>query len=148
MKIIFLDVDGVLNSLQDGNSIRLCTDLHLKLLKQIVNTTGAKIVLSSSWRIGPIKAKNNLLRRLGEHGLQIMDSTPVLSGSSSRGDEIRQWLNESQYEIESFVILDDEDDMAEFTAKNLVQTNTSVGLQEKDAIKCISMLKNDIPHIS
>ena len=148
MKIIFLDVDGVLNSLQDGNSVRLRTDSHLKLLKQIVDATGAKIVLSSSWRIGPTKARNNLLKRLEEYGLQIMDSTPVLSGASSRGDEIRQWLTESKYEIESFVILDIEDDMGEFTAKNLVQTNTAVGLQEKDASKCISMLNNSIANIS
>lgn len=148
MKIIFLDVDGVLNSLQDGNSVRLRTDSHLKLLKQIVDATGVKFVLSSSWRIGPTKARNNLLKRLEEYGLQIMDSTPILSGASSRGDEIRQWLNESKYEIESFVILDDEDDMEEFTAKNLVQTNTTVGLQEKDASKCISMLNNSIANIS
>ena len=148
MKIIFLDVDGVLNSLQDGSFVRLRTDSHLKLLKQIVDVTGAKIVLSSSWRIGPTKARNNLLKRLEEYGLQIMDSTPVLSGASSRGDEIRQWLNESKYEIESFVILDDEDDMEEFTAKNLVQTNTAVGLREKDASKCISMLNNSIANIS
>ena len=148
MKIIFLDVDGVLNSLQDGNSVRLRTDSHLKLLKQIVDATGAKIVLSSSWRIGHTKARNNLLKRLEEYGLQIMDSTPVLSGASSRGDEIRQWLNESKYEIESFVILDNEDDMGEFTAKNLVQTNTAIGLQDKDASKCISMLNNSIANIS
>ena len=55
MKVIFLDVDGVLNSAQDGYSIRLKTDSHLKLLQYIVKETGAKIVLSSSWRIGLAK---------------------------------------------------------------------------------------------
>lgn len=148
MKIIFLDVDGVLNSSLDGYSIRLKTDYHLELVKNIIEATEAKLVLSSSWRIGPTKARNNLLKRLEEYGLQIMDSTPVLSGASSRGDEIRQWLNESKYEIESFVIIDDEDDMEEFIAKNMVQTNTAVGLQEKDASKCISMLNNSIANIS
>lgn len=50
MKVIFLDVDGVLNSAQDGYSIRLKTDSHLKLLQYIVKETGAKIVLSSYYR--------------------------------------------------------------------------------------------------
>ena len=69
MKIIFLDVDGVLNSLNDGNSIRLRTDLHLKLLKKIVDATGIKIIQSSSWRIGPIKGRDNLLKLLRDFGL-------------------------------------------------------------------------------
>ena len=47
------------------------TDSHLKLLEHIVRETGAKVVLSSSWRIGPAKALNNLHKRLEEYGLQI-----------------------------------------------------------------------------
>ena len=51
-KIIFLDFDGVLNSLRsyaaygDATFCRTSVDLILTLLKQ----TGAKIVISSSWR--------------------------------------------------------------------------------------------------
>ena len=142
MKVIFLDVDGVLNSSSDGYSIKLRTDSHLILLKYIVENTGARIVLSSSWRIGITKASKNLLKRLGEYGLKIMDSTPVLPSSSCRGDEIRQWLNYSNYVIERFVILDDEDDMAEFTTTNLVRTNTNVGLQDKDSLECIRILNS------
>lgn len=73
MKIIFLDVDGVLNSVQDGYSIRLRTDSHLKLLQHIVKETGAKIVLSSSWRIGFTPASKNLLVRFKEYGLPPCD---------------------------------------------------------------------------
>ncbi|BAL83067.1 hypothetical protein SELR_13590 [Selenomonas ruminantium subsp. lactilytica TAM6421] len=140
INVIFLDVDGVLNSAKDGYSIKLSTDLHLKLLKRIVKATKAKIVLSSSWRIGWTPASRNLLNRFKDFGLEIMDCTPKLP-ESCRGDEIKQWLNDSEYEIGRFVILDDEADMAEFTAANLVQTDTKVGLQEKDAIRCIKMLK-------
>ena len=81
MKVIFLDVDGVLNSAQDGYSIRLRTDSHLKLLQRIVQETGAKLVLSSSWRIGFTPASKNLLARFREYGLELMDCTPELSGS-------------------------------------------------------------------
>lgn len=141
MKVIFLDVDGVLNSSQDGNSIRLRTDSHLELLEHIVRETGAKVVLSSSWRIGPAKALNNLHKRLEEYGLEIMDSTPDL-GSLCRGDEIRQWLKNNGEYVEKFVILDDEDNMAEFTETNLVQTDSKIGLQAEDSIKCIKSMNS------
>lgn len=142
MKVIFLDVDGVLNSAQDGYSIRLRTDSHLKLLQRIIKETGAKIVLSSSWRIGFTPASRNLLARFKEYGLELMDCTPELPGSC-RGDEIRQWLTDNvyNYDIENFVILDDEANMAEFTDKNLVQTDTNIGLQKQNAIECIRTLK-------
>ena len=141
MKVIFLDVDGVLNSSQDGNSIRLRTDSHLKLLQRIVRVTGAKIVLSSSWRNGPAKVLNNLHKRLEEYGLEIMDSTPDL-GSLCRGDEIRHWLKGNGKLVEKFAILDDEDNMAEFTESNLVQTDSRIGLQEEDSTRCIKMLNS------
>ena len=50
MKIIFLDVDGVLNSEQDRFSWTIESDKHLILLACIVRRTDAKIVVSSSWR--------------------------------------------------------------------------------------------------
>ena len=143
MKVIFLDVDGVLNSAQDGYSIRLRTDSHLKLLQRIIKETGAKIVLSSSWRIGFTPASKNLLARFKEYGLELMDCTPELS-DLCRGDEIRKWLNDTDYTEENFVILDDEANMAEFAEKNLVQTDTNVGLQKADAVRCIKLLNSGV----
>ena len=143
VKILFVDVDGVLNSAQDGYSIKLSTDSHLKFLRMIVKSTGANIVLSSSWRIGFTPASKNLLARFKEYGLELMDCTPELSGAC-RGDEIRKWLEEfeTEYDVERFAILDDESDMAEFTETNLIQTDTNVGLQKADAIKCIRLLND------
>ena len=141
LKVIFLDVDGVLNSKQDGNSIKLRTDSHFRLLQEIVKATGAKIVLSSSWRAGFAKARTTLSNRLKKYGLEIMDSTPVLSGLSRRGDEIRQWLDDNRKSVERFIILDD-DDMEEFTGTNLVQTDSEIGLQEEDALRCIEILNS------
>ena len=62
MKVIFLDIDGVLNTSQtfieiDNEFIktgkrRIEIDLdRVELLKEIVDATGAVIVLSSSWRL-------------------------------------------------------------------------------------------------
>lgn len=143
MKVIFLDVDGVLNSVRDGYSLQLENDYHFEMLKKIVDATEANIVLSSSWRIGFSMHRlpeRNLVERLEKYGMQIMDFTPCMAGT--RGDEIREWLSNNE-PVESFVILDDEGDMAEFKETNLVKTNTSVGLQEKDADKAIKILKGE-----
>lgn len=140
MKVIFLDVDGVLNSARDGYSINLENDYHFEMLKKIVDATDANIVLSSSWRIGfsvLSLPEKNLIERLEKYGMEIMDFTPCMTGT--RGDEIREWLS-NNWPVESFVILDDEGDMAEFKETNLVKTNTSIGLQEKDVDKAIEIL--------
>ena len=140
MKIIFLDVDGVLNSFQDRYSFDLETDYHFELLQKIVQETGAKIVLSSSWRIGLARhGESVLIDRLKEFGMNIISCTPVLNGCC-RGDEIRKWLDDTEEDVERFVILDDESDMAEFKETHLIKTDSMVGLQENDVRKCIEML--------
>ena len=57
MKVIFLDIDGVLNSIKfdrlrmrDGRS-DFIDESRLPLLKQIVDSTNAVIVLSTTWRV-------------------------------------------------------------------------------------------------
>jgi len=55
MKVIFLDFDGVLNSVKydrkrDWNKLTFIDESRLPLLKQIVDSTGAVIVLSTTWR--------------------------------------------------------------------------------------------------
>jgi len=137
MKVIFLDVDGVLNSSQDGFTIKLGTNKHLELLKQIVDKTDAKIVLSSSWRINN-KTKSFIENKLNDYGMSIISSIPDLG--SSRGEEIKSWLRETIDFIDSFVILDDDSDMDEYTRARLVQTNRDMGLQETDVIKAINIL--------
>lgn len=158
MKVIFLDVDGVLNSTEDmmaylertrQKSAGLYEEVEerpLKLLKEIVDKTGAEIVVSSSWRYGwthkHLELGGELLiklkDRLDDVELKVLDTTPILHGMN-RGDEIRDWL-ERHPEVESFIILDDDSDMCEFTDINLVKTSHSRGLREEHVIKAIEML--------
>jgi hypothetical protein len=49
-KIVFLDVDGVLHSIFARTESQLFRRDCLQRLKKIIEGTGAKIVLSSSWR--------------------------------------------------------------------------------------------------
>ena len=168
MKVIFLDVDGVLNSIDDlmeyreKNNITKTilyddiADKRLELLKQLVEKTKAEIVISSSWRMGWIrngKPKEfnkeslmyKLVSRLSDYNLKHIDVTPYLYDSNiryNRGDEIREWLNQHP-EVEKFVILDDEDDMCEFTDTNLVQTSYDHGLLQEHVDKAIKILNKE-----
>lgn len=151
MKIIFLDVDGVLNNeVCDGNVL----DEKIDLLKQLVNVTQAKIVLSSSWRRGyKLREKANptirdmyememlqkLERKLFEKDLEIFDYTPIIS-SKCRGLEITEWLElKKENSINGFVILDDMD-IPPYTT-HLVRVEAYIGLTEDDVKQAITILK-------
>lgn len=118
MKFIFLDIDGVLNSgkydnSRDESQCQFLDRTRLVLLKQLVDNTDAKIVLSSTWRFYWSKNKNEM-RAQGEEmnqvfnseGLSIYDKTPVKCNSDRR-EEILLWLKNQSEIIESFVIIDD-----------------------------------------
>lgn len=166
MKVIFLDVDGVLNSIDDlmeyreKNNIKGSilyddiSDKRMILLKQLVDKTNAKIVISSSWRMpwlrqGRPKILNpeglmfKLTKRLSDYNLNYIDVTPYLRDIKyNRGDEIRTWLLEHP-EVKSFVILDDDSDMCEFTETNLVKTTYQHGLLQEHVDKAIEILNKE-----
>ena len=111
MKVIFLDVDGVLNSDQyfdktknlDIQGIEADIDIKkIELLKKAINETRARVVLSSSWRY--TRNGQQLKELLSNYGISV-DTTPFIQ--NKRGLEIKQWLAENQ-NVEDFVILDDE----------------------------------------
>jgi HAD domain in Swiss Army Knife RNA repair proteins len=57
MKVIFLDIDGVLNCDHTPNPRKFPYVVDKKLLarfKKLLSRTGAKVVLSSSWRLDPV----------------------------------------------------------------------------------------------
>lgn len=139
MKIIFLDVDGVLNF---RNSQSKVEDEKVKLLKHIVDETNAQIVLSSDWRYWLNTDDEDvdlLIRTLSKYRIEIMSSTPITK-HGYRGAEIYQWINEWQGEtIEKFVILDDRNDMKPYMDR-LVQTDFNYGLVKKDTKIAIKLL--------
>ena len=152
MKIIFLDIDGVLNS-RRYDRLRSATDgnidvSRLPLLKSIIDSTGAKIVLSSTWRAhwtpepllcDPIGQELN--RLFADYGIAIYDKTPAIS-ASDRAMEIRSWLQASPMPIESFVILDDIWGGWGDLSPRLVRTSPMIGrgLEEKQVQEAIWLL--------
>jgi len=120
MKIIFLDIDGVLNDaptiMEKDND--LPAEPHLSCLKQIVDATGAEIVLSSTWRLFP-QSRNDVRNKLKTVGLQFIDRTKELR---DRDTEIREWLGRHP-EVDNYVILDDETEFSpELTAHQVITT--------------------------
>jgi len=138
MKVLFLDVDGVLNMHNSGGTKTLNKD-RLRLLQKIVITTGCKIVLSSSWRTSHQHLA--LLRRaLGYRNMSIYGITRDLSDIDLlRGDEIKDWLD-NHPNVEQYAIVDDTDEMLDSQQQYFVQTHPNVGLTSDIANRIVQIL--------
>ena len=149
MKVIFLDIDGVINN---AASIRK-KGLHtldpgcVTRLNRLLDETGAILVISSTWRkIWPLAA---LQCRFEEYGFtgKIADRTPVLRGVE-RGVEIASYLSEMSsrgYPIEQWVILDDNSDMGPL-AYSLLLIDREPGLTDQDVEKAKEILDGTPTH--
>jgi hypothetical protein len=155
VKLIFLDIDGVLNSerhaikmhgegLRGGQTYAQFDPECVKALNRICDETGAVCILSSTWRINwTIPGMLMHLQKFGFTG-QLLDKTPLTS--HERGFEIAMYLGFCHSHgptVESFVILDDDSDMAQVMSF-LVKTSFKTGLTEADADKAIEMLAQTI----
>lgn len=159
MKILFLDIDGVLNSeafflAKDkrlGGPKRIIVvenlpETHLdekaiERLNEIVEKTQCHIVISSTWRltVGVQKIKNFFINKGFKFSDRIIDATPDIP-KAMRGFEIGAWLATSAPEpIDAFIIVDDDNDMGTL-APHLVQTTWKEGLTDALAQKIIKKL--------
>ena len=157
MKIIFLDFDGVISTYEKGWTI---DTEKLELLKEIVDKTDAKIVVTSSWKRGFtevddfIKSFYTNPRNKDLNNATIFDwfanSIYDITGhnSSWRGDGIQRWIDKHNEEIESYVILDDDSDFRDNQLFNFVQTDTYEGITSREVKLCIKILNGEeIPNI-
>ena len=125
MKVIFLDIDGVLNCRKTPNPRKFPYIIDNELLarfRQLLEQTGASVVLSSTWRHDPagiFSAKH--------YGVPFIDITPDMP-SEPRCKEILEWLR-NKPEVTRYVVIDDEDD--ELDELPLFQPSSRTGLTEK-----------------
>ena len=158
MKVIFLDFDGVITTPE--SKYTLCPK-KMALLKEIVDATDARIVISSSWRrtnlqetISHITDKNNPFVKENPFILagKVVGITHRMFGfihpnkdrhcKIPRGVEINAWVFEHEMDIESYVILDDDDDMLYIQRDRFVHTDGWHGLTKADVAKAIDILNN------
>ena len=161
MKVIFLDIDGVMNGFarpinpsiekrvwtpnlmrEYGIELEVFPEL-VERINKIAEDTGAFFVISSSWRIGYLADWADVIIYLHNMGLKgfILGRTPWGEDLRKRGLEIQAWLKQHKDEnIESFIILDDDGDMEPFMNR-LVQTDHKYGIQDEHVHKAIEMLK-------
>ena len=171
-KVIFLDIDGVLNSSRTlHEDISLEDDLILNL-KELVDKTKAKIILSSSWRLST-EAIATLMDKLDKFGLIISgmtcdgvdldwlekyefdvtkkyldtkfdyDENRQIKITHERGAEIFKWL--CHHDDCAYVILDDniEDIKPYFNEPIIVKTSYKTGLTKEDVKKAIQILNKN-----
>lgn len=146
MKVIFLDIDGVLNSVElmvakpDGG-LRLdrIDPVRLGLLKFVCDQTDAKIVITSTWRRGRDASWFvGFFSSFGWLDPPVLDITPVLS--TIRGEEVTRWLENTQHNIQQYVIVDDDTDFYGDQHERLVLVDGVSGLTLNDAIAMIDIL--------
>ena len=134
MKVLFLDVDGVLNSTRScianggygwiGNhtSWEQLDPVAVKLIRKLCEETDCKVVLSSSWRI--LATQQDIVAFEKFLGVEIVGETPQKKGI--RGEEIKEWIDKNSPEV--YAIVDDDSDMLPEQHDVFIQTTHSDGL--------------------
>jgi hypothetical protein len=156
MNIIFLDIDGVLNSyfwekehqeeISDGTLIDL---KKIELLSRLINEFSAKIVLHSGWKywfdenLNPLRVEAERLQEmLKKYGLSIEAVTPDFADeeikrtkkfSLIKAKEILSWVE--SHPNSNWVVIDDLDLHNEIVLEHQVMTNSNVGLLQTDIEK-------------
>jgi len=162
--ILFLDIDGVLNSVSWSErrvrpiaqgwmweaEYNLDPDA-VAILNRICSRTRCAVVLSSTWRKSHALTMMNRLLSFRGFKVGLIGATPMIGGANhgrafvGRGEEIHEWLRMAgvltPYPItpHPIAILDDDSDMEPFMDR-LVQTDCEVGLTDDDADRCIELL--------
>jgi hypothetical protein len=153
MRVIFLDIDGVLNNgvsrtvelpLVDGGTAAVpCFQPEcVTRFNRLVRESRAHVVVSATW--GRPFETEALRRYLREQEIEclLLGQTPVSHVWRPRGLDIVEWLESLTQTVESFCILDDHDDMMQLK-RYLVQTEYTAGMQERHVHEALVLLMGD-----
>lgn len=159
MKVIFLDIDGVLNTPSSesrcGEYIGI-DDEKVEKLKKIVEKMKAEIVLISTWKkywrkeekLKPLQdySATYFDEKLAKQGLKVIDKTKDKADGRylSRGESILEYVCRNN--VENYIILDDcqfDYDGCDLSDK-LIKTNQTEGLTEKEVKTACRILVNNI----
>jgi hypothetical protein len=163
MKVLFLDIDGVLNTKYWYTQVNRNTPKDkygyafdpnaVANLKRIVEESGADIVISSSWKCMGLSQMEDMWRDRSLPG-KIIGITPnsvsdemLLNADIDsielfhiRGEEIKEWLTTHGKYVSHYVIIDDMDNMLPEQQSHFVKTNPEVGITGDDVERSITIL--------
>lgn len=156
IKVVFLDIDGVLKKVSDINF----NSRNIDNLNELVRKTNAKIVITSTWKnSNGLEFVKKMLNDAGFKG-EIIDETPQFKIEHPnygdvkvpRGLEIKSWLekytsfiNEDDIKfVESYVILDDCSDMLIEQFENFVQIDPTKGFDSRYLKNAVEILNTII----
>ena len=133
--VIFLDIDGVMNSIcfQKKNEHVVVEENKAKILLEIIKETGAKVVLTSLRRV---MEWDELCDMFKKYNINLYDKTPNISFDKSK--EIIKWLDEHEG-VDSYVVIDDKD-MSEIFNKKFILINPYFGMTKSKSKKVINVL--------
>ena len=142
-KIIFLDIDGVMNSVttrpqHSRGLVDFLDPRNVSVLNAIVEATGAVVVVSSTWRLSTTFAALKASFAAAGCVAEILDVTPDIDGRQ-RVLEVAAWLERQATPPSRFVVLDDDHDMPAFPDK-LVRTSKQHGLSPRDLPAVLAIL--------
>lgn len=141
MKAIFLDIDGVvcLHSSKNPNDEEIFDEGNCRRLKEIIDATDCKIVLTSSWRLYS-KSIRSMFFQFSKYGIykeHFFGKTPLCG---ERGNEIMEYLK-SHPQIVTYVALDDQPVCcSKFPNDRLILTHVETGITEEVKQLCIEKL--------
>jgi len=154
-RILFLDIDGVLNSnaylldnaakhkgllipgRDDDWAVSMIDPARVTRLNNIINRISARVVLSSSWRCGWELERIEGFLRDRDYAHTLEDATPRLYGQE-RHVEIKRWLEIYSQPLSCFAILDDDLDAGVGLARHFV--HVADGLEDEHVETAVRIL--------
>ncbi|MBR0295672.1 MAG: hypothetical protein IJQ67_07250 [Bacilli bacterium] len=148
MKLVFCDIDGVLNS-EIGTAetgVLGIEDEKLYLLQALLESTGAELVITSKARFAE-SVYEERLKTIEKKGIRIRDAFRGKTLSSNpKAIEVLAYLQNKCKDIDNILILDDNDhDFSEYFKHNFILVSTKTGLTVKDVEEGIAILGKEKP---
>lgn len=154
MRILFLDIDGVLNSkiyykyiYKPENGWSRFDPYCVVLIKRLIEEFSLRIVITSTWRNGIV---DRLMKELEESKLICHLHrdwhTPILR-PANRGKEIQLWLD-SHPETENFIIIDDNENLLEYQLNKFVKTDNYAGMAQLQYYQARNLLLTESEYVA